>query len=92
MHELEMQGRSKEDVIFDLGDARHAFSALRRPKRWEVIWMGDVAVGAEPPEATSLLGYDVTNLASIFFSAICDCMCFPRWHGCDIEGTLLAIF
>ena len=34
------------------------------------------------------LGFEPTWFVGDCFSAVCDCMCFPKWHGTDKEGVL----
>ncbi len=81
-------GRSKGDFLFNLADAQSIFSMLQRPERWEIIWAARTDMDAPEPEGAALLGYEPAYFYPDHFSAIADCMCFPRWHGCDPEGTL----
>jgi hypothetical protein len=90
MNELELKKKSDEDFIFSLEDARHVFSLLRRPEAWELVWIKDAAAPVSPPPHSVNVGYDPTWFWGDHFSAICDSMCFPRWHGPDPEGRLFA--
>jgi hypothetical protein len=94
MEELKRQGRvdTDDDFILDLGDARDVlgWTNEERPGKYEIIWTRIAGASAVPPMGWRTLGYEPTYFGSDHFSAICDCMCFPRWHGTDKEGTLFA--
>jgi hypothetical protein len=87
---LEDAGRSADDFIDSLADAKRVWDKLRAPTHWELIWAGDCDAGIAPPPDTFLLGYEPTWFWGDHFSAISDCMCFPTWHGTDEEGVLFA--
>lgn len=55
---------------------------------YEIAWTCVAGAPASPPAGFRLLGYEPTYFTSDHFSAIRDCMCFPRWHGTDNEGVL----
>ncbi len=88
MHELECQGASDDDFIFSFADARRVFSRLQLPEEWELIWAAEATAGKDVPPQGRLLGYEPTWFSGDHFSAVCDCLCFPRWHGTDVEGEL----
>jgi hypothetical protein len=78
--------------FFTLDQVRDVYLTLGNPTKWEIIWVSIYQADIEPPPQTSLLGYEPCWFPDDGFSAICDCMCFPRWHGTDEEGTLFAGF
>jgi hypothetical protein len=90
MWDLEDAGRAAEDFVFALQDARRLHAALQAPAKWEIIWVRDAVAGADRSGVGPTLGFEPTWFWGDHFSAVCDCMCFPRWHGTDKEGTLFA--
>jgi len=85
---LEKEGKAGEDFIFDLDDVKKIFPALKRPDDYEIIWAKNELSNGPVPEKSLLLGYEPTWFWGDHFSAIADCMCFPKWHGTDEEGQL----
>ena len=73
---------SFEDAADVLGWAEY-----ESPNDFEIIWTRIAGTLDEPPKRFEPLGYEPTYFPG-HFSALCDCMCFPRWHGTDPEGTL----
>lgn len=90
--DLETQGDSCDDFIAKLSDARQVAARLREPAQWEIIWARDLAGTPARAQVGRTLGYEPTWLTGDHFSALCDCLCFPRWHGTDEAGTLFAEF
>lgn len=94
MEELKREGRVDPDdeLILSLDDARDVLRWMEqeRPGVYEIVWTRIAVRGAEPPTGWRSLGFEPTYFGGDHFSAICDCMCFPRWHGTDQEGTLFA--
>jgi hypothetical protein len=91
LYELECQGACETDFIFSLPETRRVYALLRAPIDWELIWAADVTADITRPREGRVLGYEPTWFWGDHFSAICDSMCFPRWHGTDEEeGTLFA--
>jgi len=90
MAALENDGRAKDDLLLFLQDARDVYLTLGEPNDWEILWvrLGDASV--DPPAQTALLGFEPTWFPEGDFSPVCDCMCFPRYHGTDRKGTLFA--
>ncbi len=88
LQRLQDLGLSWEDFIFSLDDARDVFSKLLEPREWELIWTAKAESNAPEPPGAIFLGYEPTWFYGDHFSAVADCMCFPRWHGCDPEGIL----
>lgn len=62
------------------------------PNVYEIIWVQLAGNNAPAPNDFILAGYDVSFFPEGSFSAICDCMCIPRWHGTDDEGELFKSF
>jgi hypothetical protein len=62
------------------------------PDTYEIVWTRIAGHEAEPPSGFESLGFEPSYFLSDHFSAICDCMCFPRWHGTDEEGTAFRAF
>lgn len=54
----------------------------------EIVWARVASEPVEPPPGFERLGFEPSYFTGDHFSAICDCMCFPRWHGTDREGIL----
>lgn len=92
MHELERRGTVDTDWIFSFDSAREVLGRLPTPTDWEIIWTVQVGAEFQRPRDGTLLGFDPTWFTSDHFSALCDCMCFPRWHGTDEAGTLFLPF
>jgi len=90
LDDLEISNRGQDDFIFSLVDAGHVYSILRNSKRWEMIWAGNSDLVVDRTGVGVTLGFEPTWFVGDHFSAVCDCMCFPKWHGTDKEGTLFA--
>jgi ribosomal protein L7/L12 len=73
-----------------LDEACNVYLTLGEPEDCEIIWARLGGSGIQPPPQTVSLGFEPTGFPEGHFSALCDCMCFPRWHGTDDEGTLFA--
>jgi hypothetical protein len=76
------------DFIWQLEDARHIYALLENRHEWEVVWVAPVAVASARPPGSVRFGFEPTWYTGDHFSAVCDCLCFPRWHGTDPEGIL----
>ncbi len=88
LEQLEQTGRAKGDFIFGANDAQRVYSTVQERERWDMIWAARTDVDAAEPPRGTLLGFEPSYFYPDHFSAIADCMCFPRWHRCDREGTL----
>jgi hypothetical protein len=88
--ELDVANRAQDDFIFSLADVRRVYSLLRNPERWEIIWAGNSDMTVDRTEVGTTLGFEPTWFIGDHFSALSDCMCFPRWQGTDPEGKLFA--
>lgn len=60
------------------------------PGEYEPVWARLAGSDNTPPISYKLAGYEPSYFPSGFFSPLCDCMCFPRWHGTDQEGILFS--
>ncbi len=83
-----------EGLILRWDDVLLLLSKIRDRIGYEVIWVRDYLYDIEDvdsviPDSSALLGYEPSN-GREHFSAIADCLFFPRWHGTDMEGVLFA--
>jgi hypothetical protein len=80
----------QEDFLVDERDARDVlrWAEEETPGEYELIWARTAGAPPVPPSGYECLGYEPTTFVSDHFSPLCDCMCFPRWHGTDREGVL----
>ena len=60
------------------------------PGEYEPVWARLAGFDITPPTSYRLAGYEPSYFPGGCFSASCDCMCFPRWHGTDPEGVLFS--
>lgn len=60
------------------------------PGEYEPVWARVAGFDNTPPISYNLAGYEPSYFPCGFFSPLCDCMCFPRWHGTDQEGALFS--
>jgi hypothetical protein len=87
--DLEKQGRCIDGILFSSADVKAVLGWLEgESSRYEVIWMRETGTSGEPPAGFESIGFDPSYLVGDHFSASCDCLMFPRWHGTDQEGTL----
>ena len=56
--------------------------------KYEVIFVRKNKCKCPIPENYKSIGFEPSYFVSDHFSASCDCMLFPRWHGTDKEGVL----
>lgn len=89
--DLERRGGAVDELIVDWEGAKETYERLRSPRERELIWVTAWSSQFERVDGDRL-GFDAASLRSDYFSAICDTMCFPRWHGTDAEGTLFLRF
>jgi hypothetical protein len=85
---LASHGRAEDNFICSLCDALDVRSLLGNPEEWEIIWVARTEARVKPPPFTWRLGFEPSHFYPDHFSAVCDCLCFPKWHGTDKEGTL----
>jgi len=89
-YDLDTSNRAQDDFILSLVDARHIYSLLRNRERWEIIWAGNSELDLDRNGVGATIGFEPTWFSGDRFSAVCDCMCFPKWHGTDKKGVLFA--
>ena len=90
LEDLETANQAHDGFIFSVLDAQRVYSLLRKPDWWELIWAGNSEVRMDRNGVGLTLGFEPTWFSGDRFSAVCDSMCFPRWHGTDPEGKLFA--
>jgi hypothetical protein len=93
LHELEQAGRFDgigDNLITTIEDAEDVLGWTQHdaPGVYELVCARIAGGTCNPPTGWKLLGFEPSYFVGDHFSAICDCMCFPRWHGTDDEGTL----
>ncbi len=86
---LEIDGCAVNGIVFRRPEAQevHALLGNLQPD-YEIIWSRVLGSNAAPPEGLTSVGFEATYFTGDHFSASCDCMLFPRWHGTDEEGEL----
>src|SRR5436190_2316546 len=90
MAELESNGRCEDSFLADQEGVVDvlAWCEGERPGVYEPVWARVAGGTAVPPAGYAKAGYEPSYFPNGYFSAVCDCMCFPRWHGTDPEGVL----
>jgi|SRR5579884_1132890 len=89
MAELQNEERCNEDGFLpSLEIAMEVMQYVSNADDYEVIWTRIARSGMRPLLKFYSAGYDPTYFTGDHFSASCDCMMIPRWHGTDKEGTL----
>jgi hypothetical protein len=84
--ELENDKKAYSDgLIFDLADVNSVRDYLSADGRYELIWAKEVTSADLTPAGFTSLGFEPTWFCSPF-SALCDCMFLPRWHGADPDN------
>ena len=87
--DLENSGQCVDGFLFSDDDVKAVLSWLGDDlPRYEVVWARRGGASDDPPADFESLGFEPTYFISDHFSASCDCMLFPRWHGTDDEGVL----
>lgn len=88
MHEFEECGRCDDALIFDESAMLDVLSWAQEelPGIYEPVWARSLGSKAEPPAGCRSIGFEPTEG---YFSTLCDCMCFSRWHGTDPGGVVL---
>jgi hypothetical protein len=92
VHELEQDGAvdDLDNFLATFAEAEDVlqWAEMESPGAYEIIWARIAGTGVFPPDRFVCLGFEPSYFTGDHFSAICDCMCFPRWHGTDPDGTL----
>jgi hypothetical protein len=94
MYELEKLDRCDNAFIFSETDLDEIFAWIEEecPGVYEPVWARVCGSSSRPPLVAIKLGCEPSYFPGGYFSTICDCMCFPRWHGTDKEGTAFLDF
>jgi hypothetical protein len=88
MAELEENNECTDGFLFLPSTVKDVLSYLDNADAYEVIWT-KIAKSSHPiPEQFLSIGFEPSYFVGDHFSASCDCMLIPRWHGSDEEGTL----
>lgn len=90
MAELVVEGRCEEGFLFADADLNEVLALLPSDAEYEVVWTRIAGVTVDPPVGFEAIGFEPTFFIGDHFSASCDCLLIPRWHGTDKEGTLFA--
>lgn len=76
-----------QDFLFKYQDAMSIYECLEELKsKYEIIWAKIANSNDREPEGFISLGYEPSYFYCDHFSASCDCMLIPRWHGTDSSG------
>lgn len=90
MAELEKIGGCEDGFLFSDETVRAVLSLALAPADYEVIWTKVASSPILAPAGFMSAGFDPTYFEGDHFSASCDCMLVPRWHGADKDGTQFA--
>jgi hypothetical protein len=88
LDELEKAGKASDAIIFDLADAASINEFLTGNRTYELIWVREAADLSATPAGFFSCGFEPAWFPG-HFSAVCDSMWLPRWHGADEEGIAL---
>jgi hypothetical protein len=88
MYELEKESKCEDGFIFTEEAVHDVCSYLSDPLDYETVWTRIAHLNIAEPKGFKSIGYEPTYFTGDHFSASCDCMLIPRWHGTDKEGTL----
>ncbi len=89
LNELDELGLLSDGYLASLADALDAYGWLGEAESsHEVIWTRVAGSEIPVPEGFVTIGFEPTYFTGSQFSASCDCMMFPRWHGTDEAGVL----
>ena len=100
LSEIEDQRRFGHDDIFyteiypvldfiDMNLLDEMYSLLEDDKsKFETIFVKKADISCLIPHRYKSIGFEPSYFYTDHFSASCDCMLIPRWHGTDNEGTL----
>jgi len=88
MSELENDNKCEDGFLFTQADVNDVMSYLADLKTYEIIWTRIAISNHKPPDGFIPIGFEPSYFVGDHFSASCDCMLIPRWHGTDKEGAL----
>ena len=92
MAELAEKDQCMDGFLFTEKDVQQAFDFLSTPEEYEIIWVRIADSNAIAPSGYQSIGFEPSYFEGDHFSASCDCMLIPRWHGTDEEGVLFLPF
>jgi hypothetical protein len=82
-----------DGIILSYEDALEVYDYLDEQKStYEVIWTRIANSTGQVPEGFTSLGFEPSYYFGDHFSALCDCMFIPRWHGTDQDGILFETY
>lgn len=89
MAELD-RGDADGGLLRTLEQARDVlrWAEMESPGIYEIAWTRVAGTAGSPPPGFELLGFEPSYFTGDHFSASCDSLCFPRWHGTDPDGLL----
>lgn len=87
MSEMEKDSRCGDGFLFTQADVNDVMSYLIDSNTYEIIWTKIAKSNDKPPDGFISIGFEPSWFIGDHFSASCDSMLIPRWHGTD-EGTL----
>ncbi len=92
--ELEAEGHADNMYIAAYEDAIDVCGWIDERERgnYEIIWARVAGSARRVPSGYRFAGFEPSYFPDGCFSASCDCMLFPRWHGTDEGGQLFAPF
>jgi len=88
MCELEKDNKCEDGFLFTQADVNDVMGYLTDPTIYEIIWTRISKSDHKPPDGFISIGFEPSYFVGDHFSASCDCMLIPRWHGTDNEGIL----
>ena len=86
--ELEESEDCIDGILWNINDVENVISFLDDKNNYEIIWARINGYNVNPPKEFVSIGFEATYFVGDHFSASCDCMMFPRWHGTDEKGVL----
>ncbi|MBU0985418.1 MAG: hypothetical protein KKA42_16205 [candidate division Zixibacteria bacterium] len=93
MGELEEVDRCWNSLIYAEGDLLDVLGWAEQddPGLWEPVWVRPSGTKYRAPGGYLSLGHEPSDFP-LGFSPIADALCFPLWHGTDLEGTAFLRF
>lgn len=89
LDELTRAEKATDALIFEFADAISISDYLSDEPKYELIWVREASAVAAAPDGFVSCGFEPTWFPGEF-SALCDSLFLPRWHGADPDGVLLA--
>lgn len=88
MAEFEAVERADRLFLNEYEDAMDVWNWIDVQADYEVIWARVAGSAWRVPSGFHSVGYEASYFPGGHFSASCDCMLIPRWHGTDESGQL----